>query len=100
MAKAAVATSDQGYGCDIAIDESTGNVYVARLDRVSGGNIDVLLKMSTDTMATWGSSSAVNTTTEDLKALSLNMMSSARIFATWYNGGSRDVLGKTAADLP
>ncbi len=82
-------TSDRGFSCDIAIDESSGKVYVARLDWVIGGAIkfvDVLVKSSTDDMASWSTDTKVSVTslTDDARSLSLNMMSPFRLFATWY----------------
>jgi hypothetical protein len=104
-AKANVATNDRGYGVDIAIDETTGRVYTARLDYTGWilfNLVNVLSKYSTNDMTSWSADAQVNTLPPiDLQALSLNMMSPFRIFGAWYTSIpvlNDIIIGMTVAD--
>jgi type II secretory pathway pseudopilin PulG len=93
-----VVTSQHGYGVDIAIDENSGRVYVVRLKRDGNNVTKVLAVSSDDTMQTWTSDVQLNTQNLDYEAISLNMMSSYRIYAAAWDEDSEDLYGYTVAD--
>ena len=94
-----VATGDYGFSCDIAIDETSGRVYVARIDWTPAGN-NILVKYSEDDMASWSADTKVNVSTLNHQSLSLNMMSPFRLFADWYTNtsGFDTLMGTTISD--
>ena len=98
--KTDIATSHHGYGVDIAIDENSGDVYVARLKRVASEQVNVLVASSNDNMQSWSADTQVNVQTVDYEALSLNMMSTERIYSVQWDEDTFRLHGSTVADLP
>lgn len=98
--KTDIATSHHGYGCDIAIDENSGDIYVARLKRIGSEQVNVLVTSSNDNMQNWSADTQVNVQTVDYEALSMNMMSTERIYSVQWDEDSFRLLGSTVRDLP
>ncbi len=88
-------------GVKIALDENTRDIYVVYTGRTTSGTSttgNVYTKKSSDGMVTWGSeSSTINTTAADIYGARVNIMSSERIYATWW--ASSTIIGNTVADL-
>ena len=93
-------------GVKIAFDENTGNIYVvysARTTAATATTGNVYYKKSTDGMASWGTETGpVNTspaTADDIYGARVNMMSTERIYVTWYGATPDDLFGDTIADI-
>ena len=90
-------------GAKIARDENTGNIYVvysARTTAATATTGNVYYKKSTDGMASWGAETGpVNTSADDLYGARVNMMSTERIYVTWYGATPDDLFGDTIADI-
>ncbi len=87
----------------IALDASNDDVYVAYTGRTtatasSTGN--VYWKKSLDDMATWSvESPVINTTSNDMYGVDLNISSNERIQATWFDNARDDIYTDTIADV-
>ncbi len=90
-------------GVTMALDENTGEVYVAfsaRTTITSATTGNVYWATSTSAMSSWsGQSGPVNTTPENILGVDLNHRSDQRIYVSWYGDTSLDVFGDTLADI-
>ncbi|MFA4835040.1 MAG: hypothetical protein WC749_03070 [Dehalococcoidia bacterium] len=84
---------------DIAIDENTGDLYVAYLEGTAVTAMTAYYKKSTDGMTSWGAATQFNTTGGDLFWVYTNMMSNERIYGAYRVDVVYDLLGDTIADL-
>lgn len=104
-AKTDVLTNDSKgiTGVKIARDENTGNIYAlysARTGSSTATTGNVYYKKSTDGMASWGAETGpVNTSADDIYGARVNMMSTERIYVTWYGATPDDLFGDTIADI-
>ncbi|MBI2889592.1 MAG: hypothetical protein HYY13_02295 [Nitrospirae bacterium] len=100
-AKTNVLTNDSKgvTGAKIAVDESTGDVYVVYTARTTPGTAstgNVYWKRSTDGMTTWTNEQGpINTSPTDLYGVRINLSSSARLYATAVDGTNDDLYGRT-----
>ncbi len=82
-------TSDGVTGAKIGFDEISGTFYVVYTARTTASKASTgraYYRTSTDGMTTWSAaSSALNTTSGDLRGARLNLMSGERLHATWNN---------------
>lgn len=76
----------------IAMDQNTGNIYVAytaRTTPATATTANEYWKKSTDGMTTWGTEQGpLNTSSDDLWGIRLNVMSRNRIFADWTDAAT------------
>lgn len=88
-------------GAKIAIDDSTGYVYVVYTARTTAATTttgNIYYKKSTDGMASWGAqSSALQTTAADIYGARVNLLSDERIYVSWWQ--SSTLHGNTVVDL-
>jgi hypothetical protein len=101
---ALTATAMGVTGTAISRDESSGNIYVAYSAQpttgLAGNPANVYWKMSTDDMATWGSENGpVNTATNDIYGVDLNISSNQRVYMSWFGVTGQTIYGDTIADL-
>lgn len=107
LSNAATNVSGALQAVKIAVDEGTGNLYVAYVRRTTAGTAtsgDIYYKVSTNDGTSWSSeSAAVNSQQSgDLYGLNMNIMSTERLSITWkYIDGSNvdDLQHATIADL-
>jgi hypothetical protein len=91
-------------GATIALDQSSGDVYVVYTGQTTAGTAstgNVYWKKSTDKMSTWsGETGPINASAGDMSGVFVNYMSADRLYATWQdaNGGNK-IVGTTVADL-
>ena len=96
-AKTNVLTNDtKGItGAKIARDENNGNIYAlysARTGSSTATTGNVYYKKSTDGMASWGAETGpINTSADDIYGARVNMMSTERIYVTWYGATPDDL---------
>jgi hypothetical protein len=87
----------------IAIDQNTGDVYVAYgLMTVFGvaGTGNVYWKSSSNNMTSWSTQQGpLNTLSGDIYGVSMNLYDPERLYATWFEAGASDRFGETVADL-
>ncbi len=104
-AKTDVLTNDtKGItGAKIARDENNGNIYAlysARTGSSTATTGNVYYKKSTDGMTSWGAETGpVNTSSDDIYGARVNMMSTERMYVTWYGATPDDLFGDTIADI-
>ena len=79
-------------GVKISVDENTGDLYLAYLRRTTIGTItttNVYWRKSTDNGETWGAEQGpLNSAADDIRGLSVNIMSDERIGAMWKYAGT------------
>lgn len=87
----------------LAFNEDNGDIYAVysiRATAATSTSTQILSKISTDDMTTWGTeSSAINGTDDDFYGLRMNIMSNERLFATWYDVTNDDLTGNTVYDI-
>ncbi len=105
-AKGNVLTDDSRgvVGVKLATKESTDAIYVVYTVRTTSGvpnSGGIYWKLSTDAMTTWGTEQGpLNTETNtEIYGARVNIMSTERIYASWCDCTSDDLLGNTVADL-
>jgi hypothetical protein len=88
----------------IALDGNNNEVYVAYSGQASPGvaaTANVLWKKSTDGMVTWSPEHGpINTAVDDIYGVSLNHVSTQRIYVTWFDNTDDDIYGVSIADPP
>lgn len=90
-------------GVKIALDESSGTIYVAYSRRTTAGTANtgnVYYRTSTTEMTSWSAESGVlNTTADDIYGVRVPILTNQHIYVTWYDTAADDINGNTAADL-
>ncbi len=88
----------------IALDSSNDDVYVAytaQAATATAASANVLWKKSTDDMDTWSfEQGPVNTSSDDLYGVNLNILHGERLFVTWFDNTDDDIYGATLVNLP
>ncbi len=88
----------------IALDSSNHDVYVAysaQATATTTTTANLLWKKSTDAMTSWGyEQGPINTSPDDLYGVNLNVISSERLYVTWYDNTDDDIYGATLINLP
>ncbi len=87
----------------ISRDSYRGDIYVtytARSAIATAASANVFHRRSVDGMITWQAEQGPHSSTSaDLYGITANLMSSERIYVTWYNVTLTDVIGNTIADI-
>lgn len=90
-------------GVAIALDSSPNDVYVGYSARTTPGTAstgNIYWKKSTTTMAGWGvENGPVNSSTNDMYGVDLNLLSNERIYESWYANSVSTIYGDTIADV-
>lgn len=87
----------------IALDANNDDVYVAYSARKTPGTLgtgNIYWRKSVDDMASWTyEQGPVNSASSDFYGVDMNVVSTERIFVTWFDDTSDDILGDTIADI-
>ncbi|MFZ2253486.1 MAG: hypothetical protein WAW13_04975 [Minisyncoccia bacterium] len=87
----------------IALDAANDDVYVAYTGRTTAATANtgnVYWKTATSSMKNWSTEvGPINTGAADYYGVDLNIASDQRIFASWFNVATADILGDTIADV-
>jgi hypothetical protein len=87
----------------VALDAANDDVYVAYTGRTTAATANtgnVYWKMATSSMKNWSTEvGPINTGAADYYGVDLNIASDQRIFASWFNVATADILGDTIADV-
>ncbi len=87
----------------LSVDANSGDVYVANTSRTTAGTATtarVYWASSTSAMSAWGAEQGpVDTTADDKYGVDLNGYNYQRLYVSWYDITSDDILGDTIADF-